>query len=172
MATPERAVWPLPPRPPVLPTPDPIPRPMRTRDLREPCLSLISLSCIAVYPSGLLGRLPGAVVEDAHEMRNLVDHAAHGGSVLQLARAMELVESEPAQRLGLDLRAARGRLDLLNLQRLLLVSHHTCFPGSAPRSRVSGGIAGRRSVAAARDDLAHLLVAARSHAARVLLALQ
>ena len=33
MRTPERAVWPLPPRPPVLPAPEPMPRPMRKRFL-------------------------------------------------------------------------------------------------------------------------------------------
>ena len=36
MRTPERAVWPLPPRPPVLPLPEPMPRPMRFRVLRAP----------------------------------------------------------------------------------------------------------------------------------------
>src|SRR5690349_13850586 len=39
MATPVRAVWPLPPRPPVLPLPEPMPRPTRMRDLRAPGLS-------------------------------------------------------------------------------------------------------------------------------------
>src|ERR1700682_222714 len=106
MATPERAVWPLPPRPPVLPTPEPIPRPMRTRNLREPCLSLISLSCIGLDPSGLLGRLLGAIVHDAHEVANLVDHSAHGRRVLQRARTAYLVQPHAAERLRLDLLAA------------------------------------------------------------------
>src|SRR6266567_3899340 len=49
MRTPERAVWPLPPRPAVLPLPDPMPRPTRMRFLREPALSAISLSFIVSF---------------------------------------------------------------------------------------------------------------------------
>src|SRR6201996_3521728 len=49
MRTPERAVWPLPPRPEVLPLPEPMPRPTRIRFLREPALSAISLSFIAKF---------------------------------------------------------------------------------------------------------------------------
>src|SRR5262249_36286962 len=44
MRTPERAVCPLPPRPPVLPQPEPIPRPTRWRLLRAPGLSASSCS--------------------------------------------------------------------------------------------------------------------------------
>src|SRR5882672_6725919 len=47
MRTPVRAVWPLPPRPPVLPFPDPMPRPTRMRPWRAPALSEISLSFMA-----------------------------------------------------------------------------------------------------------------------------
>ena len=50
MRTPERAVWPLPPRPPVLPAPEPMPRPMRKRFFREPCFGAISFSFIAASP--------------------------------------------------------------------------------------------------------------------------
>src|SRR3954451_20781385 len=50
MRTPERAVWPLPPRPPVLPLPEPMPRPMRMRSLRDPGRSAIWLSFIDVDP--------------------------------------------------------------------------------------------------------------------------
>src|SRR6266403_2202232 len=49
MRTPERAVWPLPPRPAVLPLPEPMPRPTRMRFLREPALSAISLSFIVGF---------------------------------------------------------------------------------------------------------------------------
>src|ERR1700676_1932879 len=49
MRTPERAVWPLPPRPAVLPLPEPMPRPTRIRFLREPALSAISLSFIVRF---------------------------------------------------------------------------------------------------------------------------
>src|SRR4051794_29441194 len=51
MRTPERAVWPLPPRPACLPLPEPMPRPTRMRFLREPALSAISLSFIVLLPS-------------------------------------------------------------------------------------------------------------------------
>ena len=56
MRTPERAVWPLPPRPEVLPLPEPMPRPTRMRFLREPALSAISLSFIAkfLYPGSMI----------------------------------------------------------------------------------------------------------------------
>src|ERR1700739_1726607 len=72
MRTPERAVWPLPPRPDCLPLPDPMPRPTRVRALAEPGLSLISLSLMT------RSLLP---VEDAHEVRDLGDHAAAGGRI-------------------------------------------------------------------------------------------
>ena len=39
--TPERALAPFWPRPAVLPSPEPMPRPTRTRDWRAPLLSLI-----------------------------------------------------------------------------------------------------------------------------------
>src|ERR1700721_3880259 len=72
MRTPERAVWPLPPRPACLPFPDPMPRPTRLRAFDDPGLTLISLSFIA---ASLLA------VDDAHQMRDLGDHAAIGGGV-------------------------------------------------------------------------------------------
>src|SRR5580700_11010443 len=69
MRTPERAVWPLPPRPDCLPLPEPMPRPTRMRAFVAPSLSLMPLSFIA--ESSL-------AVDDAHEMRDLGDHAANG----------------------------------------------------------------------------------------------
>src|ERR1700735_1360205 len=72
MRTPERAVWPLPPRPACLPLPEPMPRPTRMRAFDDPGLSLISFSFMA---ASLLA------VDDAHEMRDLGDHAAIGGLV-------------------------------------------------------------------------------------------
>src|SRR3984957_10810251 len=50
MRTPERAVWPLPPRPACLPLPEPMPRPTRMRGLDEPGLSLTSLSFMSGDP--------------------------------------------------------------------------------------------------------------------------
>src|SRR5690349_12038897 len=48
MRTPERAVWPLPPRPAVLPEPEPMPRPRRCRVLLDPGRSASSLSFIGL----------------------------------------------------------------------------------------------------------------------------
>src|SRR5579863_932464 len=50
MRTPERAVWPLPPRPACLPLPEPMPRPTRVRGLDDPGLSLTSLSFMGGDP--------------------------------------------------------------------------------------------------------------------------
>src|SRR4051795_11780190 len=78
MRTPERAVWPLPPRPDVLPLPEPMPRPTRMRFLREPALSASSLSFIALSPYFRL-----LLVHDTDEVLNLCDHAANRRGVLQ-----------------------------------------------------------------------------------------
>src|ERR1700734_4070648 len=89
MRTPERAVWPLPPRPAVLPLPEPMPRPTRIRFLREPALSAISLSFIVRFllswapdrnrkpASAFRDHAPLFLVDDADEMLNLGDHAAN-----------------------------------------------------------------------------------------------
>src|SRR5689334_19930026 len=92
MRTPERAVWPFPPRPACLPLPEPMPRPTRMRFLREPGLSAISLSFIALLLVCLL------LVDDANEMMNLFDHAAHRRGVRQFGDATDLVELQPDQR--------------------------------------------------------------------------
>src|SRR6202030_4689190 len=75
MRTPERAVWPLPPRPACLPLPEPMPRPTRMRAFDDPGLSRISLSFMA---ASILA------VDDAHEMRDFGDHSAIGRSVRDL----------------------------------------------------------------------------------------
>src|SRR5919107_2219488 len=92
MATPVRAVWPLPPRPPVLPLPEPMPRPTRMRFLVAPSLSRISLSFMT------LSSLP---VDNAHEVLDLLDHAAHRRGVDKRGGPVKLVEPEPDQRLAL-----------------------------------------------------------------------
>src|SRR3954463_16427124 len=104
MRTPERAVWPLPPRPPVLPAPEPMPRPMRKRFFREPCFGAISFSFIAVslFP-----------VHNADEMLHLVDHPARHRIVLQILLAADLVQPEPDQRLALGVLPTRRAADLL-----------------------------------------------------------
>src|ERR1700690_47136 len=74
MATPVRAFWPLTPRPPVLPLPEPMPRPTRMRSLVAPALSANSCSFISLS----LG-----FVDDADEMLDLGDHAPDGRCVLE-----------------------------------------------------------------------------------------
>src|SRR5690349_15589706 len=115
MRTPERAVWPLPPRPPVLPLPEPMPRPTRMRVLRAPGLSRSWSSFIVLNLqsplSGLVRRL------DLQHMGDLVDHAADRGRVLDHVRAVHLVETERLQRVALaglaaDRAAGLGDLEL------------------------------------------------------------
>src|ERR1700737_4288931 len=136
MRTPERAVWPLPPRPAVLPLPEPMPRPTRMRFLREPALSAISLSFIVrfLYPwpmistedrSPLFGIMPPILflVDDADEMLNLRDHAANFRRILQLGDPADLVELEADQRRALRVVAADRAAGLLDLDRLCGLGH-------------------------------------------------
>src|SRR6266849_171483 len=117
MRTPERAVWPLPPRPEVLPLPEPMPRPTRMRFLREPALSAISLSFIALSPCLLL------LADDADEMLNLADHAANLRGVLKLGDPADLVELEADQRRTLRVVAADCAAGLLDLDHLCGLGH-------------------------------------------------
>src|SRR5271155_575429 len=84
MRTPERAVWPLPPRPDCLPLPEPMPRPTRMRAFVAPSLSLMPLSFMA--ESSL-------AVDDADEMGDLGDHAANGGRVDEARAPPDLVQA-------------------------------------------------------------------------------
>src|SRR5271156_3071391 len=104
MRTPERAVWPLPPRPACLPLPEPMPRPTRIRAFVAPSLSLMPLSFMA------RSLLP---VDDADEVRDLGDHAANGGRVEDARAPPDLVEAEALQRRALILRPTDGAADLL-----------------------------------------------------------
>src|SRR5450432_1700791 len=136
MRTPERAVWPLPPRPAVLPLPEPMPRPTRMRFLREPALSAISLSFIVrvLYLWSMIAtenRLPAFrdhapilfLVDDADEMLNLGDHAANCRGVLQLGDPADLVELEADQRRTLRVMAADRAAGLLDLDHLCGLGH-------------------------------------------------
>src|SRR5690606_7123224 len=102
MATPDRDDWPLTPRPPVLPVPEPIPRPTRLRFLRAPSLSVISFSFMVVSPVSL-------VFDDTDQVADLGDHATHGRRVLERTDAVHLVEAEADQGLFLTLRAPNRR---------------------------------------------------------------
>jgi hypothetical protein len=48
------------------------------------------------------------------EVRDLVDHAADGRGIFQLAGAVHLVQAQALQRRGLHGRTAGGRADLLD----------------------------------------------------------
>src|SRR6185437_7177368 len=126
MATPVRAVWPLPPRPPVLPTPEPMPRPTRVRFLLEPGLSRSSFRRVIIE----VLFSPALFADDANEVRNLVDHAAHFRRVLERRALAHLIEPEADKRSPLVRRTAGGAGDLLD--GYCLVSHL-----SAPPSQLS-----------------------------------
>src|SRR3954469_16090824 len=107
MRTPERAVWPLPPRPPVLPLPEPMPRPTRVRSLTAPGLSRIPFSFMASSSPTAQG-----LVLDDHEVLHPFDHAAHLRSVGQGPAAVDLVQPKPDQGLALVGLGADGGADL------------------------------------------------------------
>src|SRR5471032_2194417 len=118
MRTPERAVWPLPPRPAVLPLPEPMPRPTRIRFLREPALSAISLSFIVRFLISF-----SLLVDDADEMLNLGDHAANLRRIFQFANPADLVEIQSDQRRTLRMMAADRAAGLLDLDHLCGLGH-------------------------------------------------
>src|SRR5262249_46343953 len=134
MRTPERAVWPLPPRPPVLPMPEPMPRPIRMRFLRAPCLGAISFSFIAV---SLLS------VDHAHEVLDLVDHAARHRRSGQVAGTANLVEPEPDQGLALFFFAPHRAAGLLDLDGFVAGHVNAPISRSPPRCRRPGGATAR-----------------------------
>src|SRR5437773_8189805 len=109
MATPERAFWPLTPRPAVLPEPEPMPRPRRFLECVAPSLSRRSLSFIF-----FLLRFRSGLVHDADEVLDGGDHAAHGRGVFQRAPLVHLVQAEADQRRALLFRPADRRTDLLD----------------------------------------------------------
>src|SRR3954447_3399671 len=110
--TPERALAPFWPRTAVLPSPEPMPRPTRTRRWRAPLLSLSSLSFMVVHSLSLFSRMPregrwmlGGLF-DADEVQNLA-HLAHDfGRLVDLHRTVELVEAKADERRALGLVAA------------------------------------------------------------------
>src|SRR6056297_1574979 len=102
MATPDRDFCPLIPRPPILPLPEPGPRAMRFFFFAAPGLSRRSVSLISrisccriggamrvpaatasLAPRGRRGSAP--LLDDLDEMRDLRDHAADRGRVLEFA---------------------------------------------------------------------------------------
>src|SRR5580700_11201906 len=95
-----------------------MPRPTRMRFLREPALSAISLSFIALSPY-----FPLLLVDNADEVLNLGDHAANRRRVLQLGDPADLVELEADQRRSLRVMAANRAAGLLDLDHLCGLGH-------------------------------------------------
>src|SRR5690606_13478081 len=102
MDTPERLFWPFWPRPPVLPLPEPMPRPTRIRLLRAPALSRMSLSFISLHSLSLCSRHPAVPsssgrrqsVDHRNHVRQLGDRAADLRSVLELDHTMHFSQAE------------------------------------------------------------------------------
>src|SRR3954452_15247769 len=102
---PEREPAPFWPRPAVLPKPEPSPRPMRLRSLREPGAGLSV--CSPMRGSSAIGHL--------HEVAHAVDHAARLLVVLDLDDVVDPSQAQRAQRVELDLVGAVAGLHLLDL---------------------------------------------------------
>src|ERR687898_3062928 len=98
-----------------------MPRPTRLPRLWAPGLSDSSLSLI-VETSLHRGRSGSSLLEP-DQMAYLVDHAAHRGSVFQLACPVQLVEAEPNKGLSLIVLAADRAADLRNLDGLFPLGH-------------------------------------------------
>src|SRR3982751_5205246 len=98
---PARDFWPLWPRPAVLPRPEPMPRPTRRRAFLLPSAGLIEFSSMS---SVLLSVARSS--EHRHEVRDLVDHPAHGRGVFEGRLAIELAQAEAAH--GRPVRFARA----------------------------------------------------------------
>src|SRR3954454_8319883 len=91
------------PRPEVLPVPEPSPRPMRLRALREPGAGLRVCSPIRCSSSA-------SAIGDLHEVADPVRHAPDLLVVLDLDRVADPAQAERAQ--GLALRVVRAVLGL------------------------------------------------------------
>src|SRR5690606_31162235 len=113
MATPDRLFWPFWPRPPVLPLPEPMPRPTRVRSLRAPGLSRMSLSFMLMHSLSLSSR--GCSIDHFDHMGELGDRAADLRGVLNFDDAVHLPQTETDQGLFVAFGPADRRTDLLDL---------------------------------------------------------
>src|SRR5262245_44503982 len=101
-----------------------MPRPTRLRTWRAPDLSEMLLSFMASGPSCLA---PSRRFDDADEMSDLGNHAAHRRRILERCPAVELVQAETDQRRLLALVASRRAPDLLHRHCLLGLGLHHCL---------------------------------------------
>src|SRR3954454_5387173 len=90
---PEREPAPFCPRPDVLPVPEPSPRPMRLRALREPGAGL------SVWRPMRSSVFSGSGIGDLHQMTDPVDHAPDLLVVLDVDGLPDLAQAERAKRL-------------------------------------------------------------------------
>src|ERR1700750_1948824 len=102
---PERDFWPLWPRPEVLPRPEPMPRPTRRRAFLAPAAGLVLFSFMSSF---------SRASEPLHQVRDLVDHPAHGRRVLERRLAVGLAQAEAAHGRAVRLARARDAADELH----------------------------------------------------------
>src|SRR5690606_2049762 len=152
MATPVRDFWPFTPRPPVLPLPEPGPRPTRMRPLVEPGRGASSLSLVIGRLSlrdespgeyarlgwnGLRRETPKGrrrrraidrvlVLHHLDQVVNSGDHAVHRRGVLQGGGAADLVQAQARQGGALVLGPANGARRLTNGD-----LGHTAYPSAS-----------------------------------------
>src|SRR3954451_5750790 len=122
------------PRPEVLPVPEPSPRPMRLRALREPGAGLRVCRPIR-------GSSSASAIGDLHQVAHAVQHAARLLVVLDLDRVADAAQAERAQGRDLRLVGAVLRLDLRHL--------HAAGVSSGSEPAGSGSDSGSASGAAA-----------------------
>src|SRR5215218_7049357 len=91
-----------------------MPRPTRRFACFAPAAGLMPFNSIS------------CLLEDLHQVIDLVDHAAHCGRVLQLAHAVDLAQAQAAHRGTVGFLGADRAADQLDLDGFLLGCH--CLP--------------------------------------------
>src|SRR3954470_13842871 len=112
---PAREPAPFWPRPAVLPSPEPSPRPTRLRALREPGAGLSVCRPMA----GLSSSFSAIVLLDLDQVPDAVDHAPRLRRVLDVDRLADAAQTQRTQRLALRVVGAVLGLDLLDLHQEL-----------------------------------------------------
>ena len=168
MRTPERAVWPLPPRPPVLPLPEPMPRPMRLRALREPALSAssIELHRVSYLLAAGLSATRRRRARDARPWRS-----CRGSTACPSARATRPILLSPSP-ISVSRWCASRRIGLPICSTLTVLLASCALPAQSLSPPLSRPLFGLAALAAARLQRRNLDVAARRDRARRILMLQ
>src|SRR5512146_2641151 len=83
-----------------------------------------------LLPSAGLMLFSSMVLDDLHQVRDLVDHPAHRGRVLELALAAEPAQAQPAHRRPMRLARAGDAAHQLDFQRLFV--RHVDPPRAQP----------------------------------------